>query len=185
MPLARIAVIRPQLSRLSNDNKVPKSVSAQTSFVLACCERNDGRIRRRLHIPIANVLSIVPRLSQAMSNGRRQSVVHPKFHAAVTTVIGARESGRRPSGADPRRCPLKTARAAAAEAYFSDLMAPRIFIAARHTCKAMRAYAWACVPHATHRMLLAINSQNPMLRRRSCVDATYHEAATVTSMAGH
>jgi hypothetical protein len=45
-------------------------------------------------------------------------------------------------------------------------IAPRMFIAARHTYKITRANAWVCTPQMLHATLLSMKSQNPILLRR-------------------
>src|ERR1700712_1483512 len=47
------------------------------------------------------------------------------------------------------------------------------------------AYAFACRPHITQAMLLAMNNKSPALRRRLLVEATNHDAATVMATAPH
>jgi hypothetical protein len=73
--------------------------------------------------------------------------------------------------------------------YFSslsaDLIAPRIFIAAKDNCKASSANDWVCHAQTAHRALLARKTQNPALRRSSREEATSQDAAMVTTMAGH
>lgn len=67
----------------------------------------------------------------------------------------------------------------------SDFFAPRMFIAARQTCRAINAKACALHPHTIHSALLDKNTQKPTLRRALTSDATSHEASTVTAIAGH
>src|SRR5689334_23098815 len=60
-----------------------------------------------------------------------------------------------------------------------------MFIAARENCSAMSAHACACHPQATHSTLLARKTQKPAARRDRRLEATSHEASTVTTIAGH
>lgn len=67
----------------------------------------------------------------------------------------------------------------------SVFKAPRMFMTAKHTCSVTSAGACSPQPHAIHSALLSRNSQKPALRRPSDVDATNHDAMTVTAIAGH
>ena len=60
-----------------------------------------------------------------------------------------------------------------------------MFIAARQNCIATNAYAPECQPHATHKILLAMNIQKPQFFRRTCDEVINPDAAIVTTMAGH
>ena len=70
-------------------------------------------------------------------------------------------------------------------AFYSVFTAPLMFIAANPNCNEINAQAWVCQPHTAHSALLIRKTQNPALRRFSCFEATSHEAASVTTMAGH
>lgn len=60
-----------------------------------------------------------------------------------------------------------------------------MFIAARQNCIATKAYAPACNPQTTQRMLLAMNSQKPQFLRLRRDDVIKPDAAMVMAMAGH
>lgn len=60
-----------------------------------------------------------------------------------------------------------------------------MFIAIKHNCKVMSAGAPLWNPHTTHITLLSKNTQKPALRLPSTVEATSHDATTVTTIAGH
>lgn len=58
-------------------------------------------------------------------------------------------------------------------------------MAARKTCKLIKAYAWSVHPQIIQSKLLGKNIQNPALGFLSDRDAKYHDASTITIMAGH
>ena len=55
----------------------------------------------------------------------------------------------------------------------------------KHTCSVTSAGACSFQPQTIHKTLLSRNSQKPAFRRHSFVDATNHDAMTVTAIAGH
>ena len=63
--------------------------------------------------------------------------------------------------------------------------APRMFMAASPSCKPTSARALSCSPQTIHKALLTRKTQNPVFRRDSFFEATSHDAASVTAIAGH
>ena len=68
---------------------------------------------------------------------------------------------------------------------FSVFIAPRMFMAAKANCNAIKAQAWVCQPHTAQAALLKRKIQKSALRRYSWVEAMSHDAKIVTAMAGH
>ena len=60
-----------------------------------------------------------------------------------------------------------------------------MFMAASPSCKATSARAPSCSPQTIHKALLTRKTQNPVFRRDSFFEATSHDAASVTAIAGH